>query len=537
MSRLTRALVTLACLLLASVLGVGVSAVPASAAMTTLCTTYQGCRDAGMSNSGYAANNGQMYWQMFSGHNCTNYAAYRMVKSGMPNERPWAGKGNAMYWGRDNASLTDSTPRVGAVAWWDANVKPAGSVGHVAYVEQVLSKDVIIVSQDSWGGTFSWAKITRGTGYWPSGFIHFNDVSLRNTVRPTVSGTPKVGELLTASTGSWEPADNLTYHYQWLSNDVAIPRATGSTLMLRVAQKDTRISVRVTARRVGYPATAATSARTVMVKPAIIRNTAPPVVSGEPKVDATLTASPGTWEPGGTAHSYQWLADDVPIPGATGTTLTPGPDLVGKALSVTVSARKFGYDPVSATSSATAPVQKADFIPTVPPALSGTPHPGETLTLNPGAVTPADGSATVQWLRDGVPVDGAVGPSYLLRRVDLGARIAARVTHERPGYNTLVTRAAPTGRVQAVSTVHARTERAPGRVRLSIRVTARGVQPVPGTVLVKSRGTLLKTLRLRSGEAATTVRELSVGYHTFTIKYVATDTVTAGVLKKTVRIR
>ena len=33
------------------------------------------------------------------------------------------------------------------------------------------------------------------------------------------------------------------------------------------------------------------------------------------------------------------------------------------------------------------------------------------------------------------------------------------------------------------------------------------------------------------------MRELSEGYHTFTIKYVATDTVTAGVLKKTVRIR
>jgi surface antigen len=505
--------------------------------MTTLCTTYQGCREAGMPAAGYATANGQMYWQMFSGHNCTNYAAYRMVKSGMPNERPWSGSGNAMYWGRYNASLTSSTPRVGAVAWWDANVKPAGSVGHVAYVEQVLSKDVIIVSQDSWGGTFSWAKITRGTGYWPSGFIHFNDVSLQNTARPTVSGTPKVGEVLTASAGSWDPATDTTYRYRWLSDDVPIPKATGQTLRLRVAQKDARISVRVTAAHVGYPATTVTSARTETVKPAVIANTAPPVISGEPTVDSTLTASPGTWEPGGTAHDYQWLADDALIEGATERTFTPGPELVGKALSVTVTARKFGYTPRSATSSATAPVQRANFVPIAPPTLSGTPHLGETLTLDPGDVAPADEAPTVQWLRDGVPVEGAVGPTYLLRRVDLGARIVARVTHDRPGYNRLVTRSAHTRRVQSVSALHLRTDRGPGRLHMSIRVTARGVRPVPGTVLVKSRGTVLKTLRLRSGKAATTLRDLSAGYHNFTVRYVASDTVTAAVLKKTVRIR
>lgn len=536
MPRFTRALVTLACLLLASGLCVGVTATPAAAAITYLCSTYQDCRAAGMPNAGYASANDQMYWQMFSGHNCTNYVAYRMVKSGMPNERPWEGKGNAMYWGRYNATLTNHTPRVGSVAWWDANVKPAGSVGHVAYVEQVVSKDTIIVSQDSWGGTFSWAKITRGTGYWPSGFIHFNDVALRNAIRPTVSGTPRVGEVVTASSGSWEPSTNTTYRYRWLSDGVAIRKATGQTFRIRAAQKDTRISVRVTATHVGYPATTATSASTAMVDPAVIHNTAPPVISGEPTVDSTLTASPGTWEPGGTRYAYQWLADNAPIEGATQPTLTPGPELVGKALSVTVTARKLGYSPVSATSSQTSPVQPANFIPTVPPTVSGTPHPGETLTLDLGAVRPAHEVPTVQWLRDRVPVDGAVGETYLLRKADLGARITARVTHTKPGYNTLVTRSAHTQRVRSVSTVHVRTERGPGRLRMSIRVTAHGVRPVPGSVLVKSRGVVLKTRRLRSGETTTRLRDLSEGYHTFTIRYVASDTVTAGVLKKKVRI-
>ena len=102
-----------------------------------------------------------MFWRMYAGHNCTNYAAYRMVRSGMPNVRPWSGPGNAEYWGTSVPNLTDSVPRVGAIAWWRANAGPAGSSGHVAYIQRVVSANEIVVSQDSWGGDFSWASITR----------------------------------------------------------------------------------------------------------------------------------------------------------------------------------------------------------------------------------------------------------------------------------------------------------------------------------------------------------------------------------------
>ena len=131
-----------------------------------------------------------MYWRMYSGHNCTNYAAYMMVRSGLPNTRPWSGGGNATYWGTSMPRITDGTPRVGAVAWWKANTGPAGSAGHVAYVEKVVSADQVIVSQDSWGGDFSWATITRGSGNWPSGFIHFNDRELVNAKRARSSPGP-----------------------------------------------------------------------------------------------------------------------------------------------------------------------------------------------------------------------------------------------------------------------------------------------------------------------------------------------------------
>src|ERR671912_95046 len=66
-----------------------------------------------------------MYWRMYSGHNCTNYVAYRLIENGMPNVRPWDGSGNATNWGVAMSRITDSTPTVGSVAWWKAGVYPA----------------------------------------------------------------------------------------------------------------------------------------------------------------------------------------------------------------------------------------------------------------------------------------------------------------------------------------------------------------------------------------------------------------------------
>ena len=235
-------------LLLCGGLGLTAGASSASATVSTLCKGYAACVKAGMSDAGYGAASKSMYWRMYAGHNCTNYVAYRMVSSGLPNTRPWSGGGNATNWGTEMKQITDSTPKVGSVAWWKAGVKPAGSVGHVAYVEQVISADEIIVSQDSWGGDFSWARVTRASSGWPSGFIHFNDADLRNTSVPTVTGDAKLGSVLTASPGSWSQSST-TFSYQWLQNGVAIPDATAPTRKLYKRQLGKQVTVQVTASR------------------------------------------------------------------------------------------------------------------------------------------------------------------------------------------------------------------------------------------------------------------------------------------------
>ncbi|MGQ0467243.1 MAG: CHAP domain-containing protein [Sporichthyaceae bacterium] len=156
----------------------------AGAGSQTLCRGYEQCRTAGYSDAGYEANSATSYWRMFVGANCTNYVAYRLVRDGLANDRPAADPGqsnvslNAYAWGVAYASLTNSVPKVGSVAWWGLGAGK-GSSGHVAYVEKVHRDGSITISEDSSSGNgFSWKKLTPGQG-WPQGFIHFGAANPR----------------------------------------------------------------------------------------------------------------------------------------------------------------------------------------------------------------------------------------------------------------------------------------------------------------------------------------------------------------------
>ena len=165
--RLTLLLTTLA--VLVSTVGLGG---PASAyEWNVLCTGYDTCAQAGYSNAGYPAHASTSYWHQSTGHNCTNYVAYRLTTNGMSTP-PTPFSGNAYVWGSVFASRTDDAPAVGSIAWFGQSFS---STGHVAYVERVVSANQILVSEDNWGGDFRWRSITRSGGLWPDGFIHFKD--------------------------------------------------------------------------------------------------------------------------------------------------------------------------------------------------------------------------------------------------------------------------------------------------------------------------------------------------------------------------
>jgi putative cell wall-binding protein/peptidoglycan/xylan/chitin deacetylase (PgdA/CDA1 family) len=95
-----------------------------------------------------------------------------------------------------------------------------------------------------------------------------------------------------------------------------------------------------------------------------------PTVSGTAKVGQVLTATVAPWAPAPVDLTYQWNAAGVAIAGATALTYTPVAADVGKAITFTVNGTKAGYDPLSATSVATAPVVAA--VPPTDPPTPGT---------------------------------------------------------------------------------------------------------------------------------------------------------------------
>ena len=95
----------------------------------------------------------------------------------------------------------------------------------------------------------------------------------KNTAVPTISGTTRVGQTLTASTGNWSGSPT-SYAFQWQHCDVDnssictdITGATGRTYTLHTLDLGYRMRVKVTARNAKGAATA-TSAATGVVNPA-----------------------------------------------------------------------------------------------------------------------------------------------------------------------------------------------------------------------------------------------------------------------------
>ncbi len=69
-----------------------------------------------------------------------------------------------------------------------------------------------------------------------------------NSVAPTITGTPTVGETLTANNGTWTGREApATFAYQWKADGENIAGATAKTYTLTEAEEGETITVTVTA--------------------------------------------------------------------------------------------------------------------------------------------------------------------------------------------------------------------------------------------------------------------------------------------------
>ena len=85
-----------------------------------------------------------------------------------------------------------------------------------------------------------------------------------STVKPKVKGEPVVGKTLTAVPGTWQPT-GVTFTYRWFRGDKAIAKATGKKYKATLADKGSKLSVKVTGTKEGYAPASLRSAQTSKV--------------------------------------------------------------------------------------------------------------------------------------------------------------------------------------------------------------------------------------------------------------------------------
>ena len=167
--------------------------------------------------------------------------------------------------------------------------------------------------------------------------------------------------------------------------------------------------------------------------------TGAPTISGTAHVGETLTAdTSGISDADGRTNatfSYQWLADDADISGATNATYTLADTDEGKAIKVQVGFTDDTGNGETLTSAATDAVAAAPT-PNTPatgaPTISGTAQVGETLTADTSGIADADGLSSVQyeyqWLADDADISGATNATYTLTDSEESKAITVQVS-------------------------------------------------------------------------------------------------------------
>ncbi|WP_335937051.1 hypothetical protein [Streptomyces sp. PTD5-9] len=282
-------------------------------------------------------------------------------------------------------------------------------------------------------GAWSLAVVTHTGAVYQRGTFTVAPVPLRNTAAPAITGTARVGERLTATTGGWTSAP-ASYAYQWNADGAPVSGATAAAYTVPASLLGKKVTVTVTARRTGSPDARATSAAVTPAQGAAPRATTAPKITGTAKVGVKLSAAAGSWTPAPTSYAYQWKADGTAIKGATAAAYTVPASLLGKKVTVTVTARRTGHADGAVTTAAVKIATGAAPKATKAPTVSGTAKVGRTLKAARGAWTPAPTSYAYQWYADGKAIKGATKSSLTLKSAQRGKKITVKVTARRTGH-------------------------------------------------------------------------------------------------------
>ena len=289
----------------------------------------------------------------------------------------------------------------------------------------------LAVGSNSSDGTGLYSFYVKQTGSDNAGHAATNNSP---TGGPGITGFPRAGEVLTATTSGFADADgleNASFSYQWVQHDPVtntdtdIPGETGSTYTVTREDRDSAIKVRVDFTDDGGNYETLTSFALPILPPVNTPATGAPVVNGTVRVGETLTVdtSAVSDDDGMTnaAFTYQWIRSEgatvTDIENATSASYTLVDADVGNTIRARVSFTDDDGNPETLTSQATAAVtggERAEESEPVQETEEGTqahetPEPPRNLT----ATVNPDGSVSLNW---DAPDDDSVTGYQILRR-------------------------------------------------------------------------------------------------------------------------
>jgi len=158
-----------------------------------------------------------------------------------------------------------------------------------------------------------------------------------------------------------------------------------------------------------------------------------PTLTGASKVGYSINAVIGSLDSGAEV-SYQWYRNQQAVSGATQATYPVTADDVAALLQVQITVTKPGYRSIVLSSDfAQEATKRLTLIPK--PSFTGSAVVGGSVSATPGTWD-SGVSLSYQWLRNGNPIDGATGASYVPAVEDLNQLLTVAVTGTKTGYLT-----------------------------------------------------------------------------------------------------
>jgi alpha-tubulin suppressor-like RCC1 family protein len=266
-----------------------------------------------------------------------------------------------------------------------------------------------------------------------------------STAVPTISGTAREGQMLSASTGSWTGTPTISYAYEWQRCDGSgegcsdIAGATSATYAIGLGAEGETLRVVVTASNAGGSVSATSSATIAVGPPAPPSNTAAPTISGVANDGQTLIANLGSWEGAAPmSYVYQWQSCDAlgrecqNIEGASKSSYVVATPDLGATLRVLVTATNLAGSAATA-SSTTESVGAGAPSELSAPSILGEANVGETLSGDPGVWGGTEAAISYQWERcnaageECAQIPGAIAPEYAPSESDVGDPLRLRI--------------------------------------------------------------------------------------------------------------